>query len=178
MKKFLALLTAFAILTALCACAEKIRELSPNEARDLATDAISLDAFLKNGSANVLDEELVSENGVDYAPVNSLEYSSWEDFAAAVKEVYSESAAEKILNSADCIELDGRTYLRFSDQDGDPGFTSVSFGGVTIDGDSDSKNASGTLEIDSSDGSAKMLNIEFINTSDGWRIDGMTAQEG
>ncbi len=169
MKKLISLILAVTVLSAMCACAEKMNEISQSGARELLNGALKLEMFL-SGSYNVGGGEIITESGIEYAPADDIAYSSWSDFEAAVKNVYTEKSADKILASQDCFEKDGMTYIRYIGSAGDekPGYSVLSFGEISMSEKSDSGNAFGTCELVSGD--KLTVEISYENTPDGWRI--------
>lgn len=172
MKKLISLILAICTLTAMCACAEKLREISPDEARELANGALMLKAVLDGGSQNVSEAGIVTENGEDYAPAEDPKYAVWSDFEAVVKDVFDDDYACALLSSGECLEMNGSTYLKYNETDSDPTYSALSFGDVDIDPESNSETAAGTLSLTTPTGE-KTLVIDYVNTPDGWRIKGI-----
>ena len=174
MKRFLALILAAAVLAAMCACAEKIRELTPKEAAELLNSDLKITAFL-DGGHNISGAELITENGIEYAQADDASLLGWDSFISRLNDTYTKEAADKILASGDCLEKDGMTYIRYLGpaESGNYSFSVTSFGNVTIDPESDSQNATAVHELEYGPDDKESLSVSYENTSDGWRIAGI-----
>lgn len=173
MKKLISLILAVGILTALCACAEKLKEITLANAKNLASEEYAISKILE-GSHNSLNGEIINENGIDYAPADNSEIASWDDFTNKLKSIYTPATADSIFASNDCLNADGKTYLRYiGSADSKTEYDNITFGDVVIDGNSNSKKASALMEINSS-----TVKFNYENSSDGWRISERTDFDG
>ncbi len=108
----------------------------------------------------------MSVNDLDYYRVIDEKYNEWNEWTAYVKSIYSDEAAEMIINDPKIIEINGETYTndgcKGSDISDEYTYKIISELSDTV-----------TILLKNTDNfTSETIETEmiFVNTSNGWRI--------
>ena len=182
MKKLLSLILAVAILTAMCACAEKMRELTQYEAQSLVQNEYAIQTVLA-GHANVSENDTVTQNGEVFYRVIDYDADSWEAWESKLRGIYTDSAADEILNGGEVISDGLYAYARHQQRDDDGGeyvYIYTRLESVEILENSPDKASVRAVYQTKRNGEVIAVNertVELKNTVSGWRISGVVGPE-
>ena len=110
MKKLVSLILAITVLTALCACAEKMKQITENEARALAMEELWVNDIRNGYNVNLDKDDTVSVGSDRYARVIADKADTWEKWETLLRSVYISETADEILAGDDVVAISLQEY--------------------------------------------------------------------
>ena len=103
MRKLVSLILAVAVLTALCACAEKMNQMQYNTARELAMQELWIHSVRAGEYA--MSYDIIELDGTEYARVSLESADTWDEWDALLRSVYTDEAADEVIADGDVIPV-------------------------------------------------------------------------
>ena len=166
MKNIMLFMFVLVISILCCSCNSAQNYISDEEINSLIQDKQQIDSFIMYDTLQYDEESKVSVNDLDYYRVIDEKYNEWNEWTAYVKSIYSDEAAEMIINDPKIIEINGETYTndgcKGSDISDEYTYKIISELSDTV-----------TILLKNTDNfTSETIETEmiFVNTSNGWRI--------
>lgn len=166
MKKLFVAVYTCLLLCSFCSCGNTKSNISDDEINALLQGRSHIITVTDYDTLPFYTDDKVTIDGFDYYRVEDEKYDEWNEWTNYVKSIYTDEAADIIINNKKIIDIDGKTYTN----DGGKG-DSLSKE-YTYDIVSETEDTVTLLLKNTDNFSDEIIETEIFleNTSNGWRI--------